>query len=264
MGTITHEGASIHYERHGSGPALCFAHGAGGNALSWWQQVPHFSARYSVVAFDHRSFGRSVCAPADFDPRFFADDLFAILDAEGIERTAVVCQSMGGWTGLRAALARPDRIAALVLAGTPGGLYSPVIADNMTQLAQRLGGGRVGANSALAPEFPEREPERAFLYTSIGSLNSGFDPTSAARLFDEAARIPAEALTEFRVPTLVLSGGHDPLFPPEVMRHVAGLIPGAELETFPESGHSTYYEEPERFNRIVGAFLDKHWSGEGR
>ncbi|NRA01140.1 MAG: alpha/beta hydrolase [Myxococcales bacterium] len=263
MATVTHEGASIYYEIHGSGPAICLAHGAGGNALSWWQQVPHFARSHSVVAFDHRSFGRSVCAPADFQPRFFADDLFAILDAAGIERAALVCQSMGGWTGLRAALEHPERVAALVLAGTPGGLFTPVIAENMAQLAERLGGGGVAATAALAPDFPEREPARAFLYGGIGSLNTGFDPAQGARLFDEAAWILPEALAEFRVPTLVLSGQHDLLFPPEIMNHVAELIPGASLERFPETGHSTYYEDPERFNEIVGQFLAKHWPGEG-
>ena len=40
-------GAELYYERHGEGPALLFAHGVGGNALSWWQQVPYFRDRYS-------------------------------------------------------------------------------------------------------------------------------------------------------------------------------------------------------------------------
>ena len=263
MATVTHEGASIYYETHGSGPAVCLAHGAGRNALSWWQQVPYLARNHTVVVFDHRSFGRSVCAPADFQPRFFADDLFAILDAEGIERAAIVCQSMGGWTGLRAALEHPERVPALVLAGTPGGLFTPQIAENMAQLAKRLGGGGVVANSAMAPEFPKREPARAFLYGGIGSLNTGFDPAPGVQLFDEAIRIPPEALTEFRVPTLVLSGQYDLLFPPEIMNHVAELIPGASLEHFPTTGHSTYYEDPERFNELVGQFLAKHWPGEG-
>ncbi|MFP8881727.1 MAG: alpha/beta hydrolase [Myxococcota bacterium] len=261
---MTREDASIYYERYGSGPAVCLAHGAGGNALSWWQQVPYLASSHSVIVFDHRAFGRSPCEPADFHPRFFADDLFAILDAEKIERAAIVCQSMGGWTGLHAALERPERVAALVLAGTPGGLFSPEIAKHMLHLAKRLSGAGLVANIAMAPDFPEREPARAFLYERIGSLNTEFDPAQGVGgLFDEGARILPEELAEFEVATLVLSGQHDLLFPPEIMTHVAGLIPGSSLERFPDAGHSTYFEDPERFNHLVGQFLAKHWPGEG-
>ena len=77
------------------------------------------------------------------------------------------------------------------------------------------------------------------------------------------ARILPEELAEFEVPTLVLSGQHDLLFPPEIMTHVAGLIPGSSLERFPDAGHSTYFEDPERFNHLVGQFLAKHWPGDG-
>ncbi|MCH2524390.1 MAG: alpha/beta hydrolase, partial [Dehalococcoidia bacterium] len=53
----------LHYEVHGpvigSAPAIIFAHGAGGNGLSWWQQVPAFSDQYTVITIDHRAFGPS-------------------------------------------------------------------------------------------------------------------------------------------------------------------------------------------------------------
>ena len=52
------DGFRLYYERHGSGPAVLFAHGAGGNALTWWQQVPAISRRYTAVTFDHRAFAR--------------------------------------------------------------------------------------------------------------------------------------------------------------------------------------------------------------
>ena len=56
-------------------------------------------AGYKVVVFDHRCFGRSACPSEAFDREQFDADLCAVLDAEGIERTAIVCQSMGGWIG---------------------------------------------------------------------------------------------------------------------------------------------------------------------
>src|SRR5713226_1542507 len=44
----------LYYEVTGTGPALIFAHGLSGNHLSWWQQVPYFSDRYTCVTFAHR------------------------------------------------------------------------------------------------------------------------------------------------------------------------------------------------------------------
>ena len=69
MPSIATPDASIHYEVYGEGPPLVFAHGAGGNRISWWQQVPHFARRYRVIVLDHRGFGRSRCEPGDFRPR---------------------------------------------------------------------------------------------------------------------------------------------------------------------------------------------------
>src|SRR5216683_3991397 len=57
-GYVQRLGAEIYYERTGAGPAIVFAHGLGGNHLSWWQQVPYFSQRYTcshfVIADSHR------------------------------------------------------------------------------------------------------------------------------------------------------------------------------------------------------------------
>ncbi len=257
MPTVESAQATIYYEVSGSGPALVFAHGAGGNRISWWRQTPHFSARHRVVRFDHRSFGRSVCAPEHFHPKYFAGDLMAILDAEGIERAALVCQSMGGWTGLRSALDYPERVACLVLCGTPGGLITDRVVAAAAKIGARLRDGIQG-QAALAPDFPEREPELALLYDQISALNTGVDPTALARLFDEDARIQPEALADYAVPTLMIAGEHDQLFPPESLHEVCALIPDAQLRDFPGAGHSTYFEDPTTFNRIVDDFIAKH------
>ena len=112
---------------HGNGPAVVFAHGRGGNAASWWQQVPHFAQNYKVIVFDHRTFGRSICPKEKFDRNLFDSDLVAILDQEKISPTAIVCQSGGGgWTGLRTSVHYPSRVSCLlVLSNTPGGLNIP-------------------------------------------------------------------------------------------------------------------------------------------
>lgn len=263
MPSIESGNASIYYEVHGEASALApvvFAHGAGGNRLSWWQQVPSFSRERRVITFDHRSFGRSRCAPEDFRPRLFADDLFAILDAEGIHRAAIGCQSMGGWTGLRAAVEHPERVACLVLGGTPGGLDTERVRQAMAGIGERIGSQGIVANAALAPSYPEREPEMAHLYAQISALNTGVDPGALARMMEPESRLSPEDLANYAVPTLVLAGEHDLLFPPEALREVAATIAGAQLEEIEVAGHSTYFELPETFNALVREFLSKHAS----
>ena len=255
MPTIEREGATLYYEVQGSGPAVVFVHGSGGNALSWWQQIPPFAARHRVVAFDHRGFGRSTCPPEALDPRHFASDLAAILDDAGIARAALVCQSMGGWTGLPFALAWPDRTAALVLAGTPGGVVTPRIQRDSSEVPQRAA-ERGFLGMALARSFIERDPARAFLYDRIGSLNP---PATLGAVLPKlvALRVDPAQLAAFRIPTRVIVGTEDSFFSVEGLREVAAAIPEARLHVLPGAGHSAYFEEPDVFNGLVESFFEE-------
>ena len=62
----------LYYEAEGAGPVLVFAHGLGGNHMSWWQQVPHFRDRYTCVTFSHRGFAPSSAPPGGPDPAEYA------------------------------------------------------------------------------------------------------------------------------------------------------------------------------------------------
>lgn len=103
-GYLKRPDCSIFYEVSGSGPALIFAHGVGGNHLSWWQQVAHFAARYTCVMFSHRGFTPSSTVPGATAPDAFADDLAALVEELKLPEVRLVAQSMGGWTCLEYAL----------------------------------------------------------------------------------------------------------------------------------------------------------------
>jgi pimeloyl-ACP methyl ester carboxylesterase len=257
MPSIETHGANIYYEVHGSdGPAIAFAHGRGGNGASWWQQVPHFAGRYRVVVFDHRGFGRSVCEPGGFDPKFFADDLAAVLDDAGIGSASLVCQSMGGVTGMGFALAHPDRTDCLVLACTSGGIVTEALAEWRKSRGSLL--EQTGFSAALAPDYGEREPVMAYLYGQIRAFNTGEGPAARARSRGAASENDPAKLAGYTTPTLIVTGETDQLFPPPLLHEVATLIPGCEVADLPVVGHSAYFEDAPGFNKIVGDFLDRH------
>jgi 3-oxoadipate enol-lactonase len=95
MPKIQVNGIDLYYEVHGDGPAIVFAHGAGGNHLSWWQQVPVFTRQYCCITFDHRGFGQSSDNPNGPGSQAFVEDLKQLLDHLKIERASPVAQSMG-------------------------------------------------------------------------------------------------------------------------------------------------------------------------
>ena len=253
MPRVESAGASLYYETHGSGPAVVLAHGAGGNATVWWQQVPHLARRHTVVVFDHRGFCRSRCAPEALDPGLFASDLAAILADAKIERAALVGQSMGGFTVLGFALSHPERVTALVLCGTPGGVRTAQIDRDLAVIPGRASErGFIGM--VLGPDFPAREPAKTFLFEQLNALNP---PETLAALLPRigSIRVADADLAKLEVPTLVLGGTDDAFFSPDGLREVAGKMPRARFVEIPGAGHSTYFEMPDLFNDTVGNFL---------
>ena len=251
--------ASIYFEVCGEGAPLVFAHGAGGNTLVWWQQVPYFARRCRTVTFDHRGFGRSHCEAGHEQARHFAGDLAAVLDAAGIERAALVCQSMGGWTGVQFARAYPQRARSLVLSGTPAGILTSRVVEALRTIATSAVQMDAPAlwnhpHPALAADVFERDPARGFLYAQLAALNP---PGSLARLALNEVMIDPAALGEWSIPTLLVAGEHDRLFPPSALEEVASVIPGARFEVIRGVGHSPYFEAPDEFNRLIEAFLSE-------
>jgi len=246
--------SALYYEVQGAGPPLVLVHGSAGNALSWWQQVPFFARDHRVVTYDQRGFGRSRCAPDARHPRHFVADLAAVLDAVGAARAALVCQSLGGWTGLPFALAHPERTAALVLCGTPGGLVTPGITRDLAGVPARMAERPGVAGMALGRRFAARHPERTFLYEGIAGLN----PPDTLAVYTRGLltqRVEPASLAGFAVPTLLVAGDEDAFFSPEALGEVAATLPGARLARFAGVGHSVYWEAPEAFNEAVAAFL---------
>jgi pimeloyl-ACP methyl ester carboxylesterase len=266
-GYLDRPGCRLYYEVTGAGPAIVFAHGLGGNQLSWWQQVPHFAARYTCVTFAHRGFAPSSEIPGGPDPANYAGDLAALIDHLSLDRVFLVAQSMGGWACLEYALANPDRVRALVLASTAGAitrratlLRDPSALDAWIAraAAARSEMQRDGVQPAAGTRMAREQPALHFLYRAL-------DAIAGAKLDKEGLRArmialqtrPPDDLAGLQIPTLFITGDEDVVFPPMLAPALAALMPDARVEQVTAAGHSVYFERADVFNRLVDEFFVK-------
>jgi 3-oxoadipate enol-lactonase len=236
----------IWFESHGEGPAILFAHGAGGNAAIWYQQVAFFVAKgFRCITFDHRTFARSPASADSISTPQFRDDALAVLNAAGVDRAHLVGQSMGGFTVLRLALDAPERVLSLTFSATPGGLPNPAptqAAANLTRSDENAGSGilrtmskKSAANAALLQ-----------LYQAIAGFNLDFRITSLRSLAKNPVSL--EDAAQLKCPVLFIAGREDPLFPAELLAGYVPYIPASRLVVIEDAGHSPYFEQPDSFN----------------
>ena len=102
----------------------------------------------------------------------------------------------------------------------------------------------------LATAPIEHLPDLAFLYSQISGLNP---PRPSASPGDEGPL--AADLEKLLVPTLLIVGEEDAIAPVKVMQALRGLIPNSRLEVVLGAAHSTYFEQPAEFNRLVSDFF---------
>ena len=255
---------NLYFEVSGSGPALLFAHGLGGNHLSWWQQVAHFAPHYTCVAFAHRGFAPSDPIDGGPDAADYAGDLEALIDHLKFPDVRLVGQSMGGWTVLDYAIAHPAKVKALVLSSTSGTLdrrgcdpaggsaYDTWLKQAETKIAAGLARN---IHPAMGMAAAERSPPLHLLYASIDTMAGALDKEKVRLGLRRTARRTLAELKDFTVPTLLIAGGEDVVFPPFLASAIAAGLPCGEAHLIPHAGHSPYFEDAATFNGLVEAFL---------
>ena len=190
---------------------------------------------------------------------YFAEDMRAVMDEAGIERAAVVCQSMGGWTGMQFALAYPERVSCLVLSCSPAGVQTPAAIRAMEPPPPGQAGSTQSQipwnepHMGLAADAFDRIPDRAFLFRQISSLNPPFSDVGLCQL-----RVAKEDMVGFATPTLVIAGKRDRIFGLNVMTEVSQAIPKASFTSSPMPGIRLTFETPGEFNSVVGDFIGRH------
>lgn len=224
-------GLPVNYLTVGKGPPLVLLHALGESALDWRWVLPTLARANRVYAVDLPGFGYSGKPSAEYSPDFFARLVSVYLDGLGLDRTALVGNSLGGLVALRLALFEPARITALGLVASaglgrevtyalrlptlPGYGEAAVAWDKMPLGAFQRAWSRV----PLLFARPERVPgEWITEQTRIAQLPPGFTEGTMAALRAHVdlrgqREVLVDQLPHLGMPTLIIWGNATECFP---------------------------------------------------
>ena len=252
-------GPQLHYAEQGNaaGDAIVFLHGWPDSWFSFSRVAELLPAKYRLCLIDQRGFGDSDRPASGYSIHDFAADVVAFLDAASIERATIVGHSFGTFVSRAVAIAHPERVNRLLLVGTGWLGSNPVLREVYASLQD--------LKDPVPAEFA-REFQASTAYAPLPE--TFFDEIVAesvklpARLWREVLQsvIKYDDVTDLagiKMPTLVLWGDRDALFPREDQDRVASAIPHAQLEIYPEIGHCPNWECPDKVAADLIAFMDQ-------
>jgi 3-oxoadipate enol-lactonase len=248
---------AIHYQLSGDASLspLILSNSLGADFSMWDAQAPVFAQRFRLLRYDMRGHGKSSSPPPPYAVPDLAADLLALADSVGFDKFNFCGLSVGGMIGMHLALHAPKRLKKLVLCNTAAKIGTDTMWNARIEVARTQGMGEIAKLTPprwFTPEFQSAHPEKvAAALRVVEALNpQGYiGGCCAVRDFDARAEI-----TNLRVPTLVLSGTHDPATPPADGRFLAEHIPGARYVEV-NASHISSVEAPSRVTEEVLSFL---------
>lgn len=249
------------------GPAVLLLHGFSLSAAVWNQQhAPALAARYRFVALDLRGHGASgkPSGPQSYaDPKIWADDVAAVMQAKQLVKPVVVAWSFGGNVVMNYVRHYGDaNLAGINFIGSTGGLAErlhPLAGD-----AAYVEGDRQRRSEALDDNIAgQRAFVRLMTVTPLSSADEELWLVSTLQLprYARSAMVGMrlenlDLLDRVTVPTRFTTGAGDSSVPETQLAALVKQLPRSSLSVIPEAGHSSFAEQPQRFNRELMAFVE--------
>jgi len=268
---LTIAGRRVNVIDLGEGPPILFIHGLAGSWHNWLENLPHFARCHRVIAVDLPGFGYSEMPADEVSISGYATGLLDLFDALGVQRAALVGNSMGGFVGAEMSLVAPERVSHLVLVA--GAVlwnerrrsrplttltritqaYSAVLATQWRRAARRPRLRELSFHQVA--RHPRRFPAPLAYeqLVHVGSREGFAAALHALHSYSLRGRLP-----EISCPTLLVWGSDDRLVPSRQGHDLAEAIPDARLVVFEDTGHVPQLERPARFNALLEEFLAEY------
>lgn len=260
----------VHYIEVGVGHPVVLLHGSGPGAsahTNFAENLAPLAEHFRVIAIDMPGWGESDTQTEETG-RDHVAALIAFLDALGIEKAALVGNSMGGMTAVTTAINHPERVSHLITMGAPApstllfsagngpseGMsvllhaYREPTPENMKRLVEVMVYDLAMATDELAAARSEAAMSRP---DHLESWNSQFaGPPSMPPYFQLAGR-----MREISAPTMIIHGRDDRVVAMENGLHLVTQIPDSRLVVLNRCGHWAQIEHAVEFNRLVTSFV---------
>ncbi|MFE9257562.1 alpha/beta fold hydrolase [Streptomyces sp. NPDC006879] len=261
MAIVNVNGAQVHYEKTGSGPALVLVHGTGsaGAALNWGQTTPRFTPDHTVIAPDLSGTDATVDDGAPLTAEGLAAQVIAVIEDAADGPVDLLGFSMGSTVAATVTAQRPDLVRRLVLVAGWAHTDKDTYLRSLFTLWQDLGASNNPA--AFGRAVAMTGFSRGFL-NSIGpeafeTLVSNIPPTAGTlRHVDYDLRVDIRPmLPRIETPTLVIAGTQDITVPIEHCRALHAAIAGSSYAEV-DAGHVMFFEQEDAFVKLVTDFIE--------
>ena len=274
------QGLSLHWEAHGTGPALICCNGVGVSTFFWKYVVEEFKDRFTVVLWDYRGHGDSdrPSDPSQYDLsiRASAEDLVAVLDGAEIEKAVALGHSMGCQVALEAAIVAPDRIAGLVLMQGSAGKVLDTFFDNpnskhvhkvllraskyvgprLSRLHQAFLRQKILLDLTIRlglvdPYYTKRDDFKPYLeHMATLNLHLFFQMVQEAHEHNAFPHLP-----NIEQPALIVAAEKDTFTPMWLSQRIARELPNASIIVLADATHAAIIEQPATINARLNRFL---------
>jgi pimeloyl-ACP methyl ester carboxylesterase len=259
-------GGRLVVDDDGAGPPIILLHAWVADRRAWTAvATPLVAAGYRVIAYDMRGYGESTTEDVGFSHRA---DLVALMDALGIERTALVGNSGGGTTAFDIAIEFPERVVAVVGvgAGLSGfdGVPTPAEARVFKEY-QRVDAAEPYDADALTDfevqvwmDGPGQTPGRVepAVRAALWAMARPLNEPSRVRGRAVALEPPAnDRLADLRCPVLAVGGALDFSDVVQVGERLEVAAPEARAIVWPDVAHMVGMEQPDRLAATILDFL---------
>jgi pimeloyl-ACP methyl ester carboxylesterase len=209
-----------------------------------------------AMAIDQRGHGDADVPETGYSLAEFAGDIEAFMDALDVPSAVLVGVSSGGYVAQQVAITCPQRVAGLVLVGSPRTLQGrPPFADEIDQLRDPVPESWVRDSLTWFPLF--HDVPQAYIDARVRDgarlpahvWKETFDGLCAAE--------PPTDIGTIGCPTLIVWGDRDELLSRDQQADLSAAIPGSQLLVYEQTGHLVLWEQPERVARDVTAFVER-------